>query len=98
MPHVSAPVTGALALRAVIVHSHKALEQSLAGELLVALAAVQVDAENCFGLLEWGVIRKVVQEENPALAPIVAWKHTAPSYIEHEGVQPQAKRPRSRAR
>lgn len=40
------------------VHSHLALERMhFRGELPQALAVVQVDAVNCFGLLEWSEIR-----------------------------------------
>eukprot|EP00973_Karenia_brevis_P053699 7460978-Karenia_brevis.AAC.1 len=55
------------------------------------MAGIQVDAENCFGLQEWRAIRDAVQAEVPTLAPAVVWKHADVSYVEQEGVEPQAK-------
>eukprot|EP00973_Karenia_brevis_P050497 7009208-Karenia_brevis.AAC.1 len=75
-----------------IIHVHKTVEELFEEDLLTNhLAAVQVDAENCFGLLEWGSIRLAVQEDAPGLAPAVAWKHAVESHVEQPDVSPQPK-------
>eukprot|EP00973_Karenia_brevis_P080959 11230886-Karenia_brevis.AAC.1 len=75
-----------------IVHTHKTIEELYElGQLPTPLAAVMVDAENCFGLLEWDSIRQAVQQETPNLAPAVAWKHSVDSFVEQPDVEPQLK-------
>ena len=75
-----------------IAHCHLGLESlHRAGKLPTALLAVQVDAENFFGSLEWDAIRQAVGEELPELGPTTAWKHQAPSYAHQEGAPPQMK-------
>ena len=56
-----------------IVHARLALERlHQRGELPQPLAVIQVDAENCFGKLEWQAIRKEVIAEVLELGPLVA--------------------------
>ena len=75
-----------------IIHADLAVERIFAnGELPHALAKVQVDAENCFGRLEWADIREEVLKEVPELGPVVAWKHRRVSYVEQPGTPPQVK-------
>eukprot|EP00973_Karenia_brevis_P090652 12403553-Karenia_brevis.AAC.1 len=75
-----------------IVHTHKTVEALyFDGELPETLAAVQVDAENCFGLLEWSEIRKTTLDEAPDLAAAVTWKHAQASFVEQPDLQPQSK-------
>ena len=73
-----------------VVHAHLALERLHAKcELRRPLAVVQVDAENCFGRLEWPTIRREMVNEVPELGPVVTWKHHGPSHVEypdHSGV------------
>jgi len=61
------------------------------GMLDKPIAIVQVDAENCFGRLEWDSIRAEVAAEVPELGPVVAWKHTHDSYVEQPDAQPKLK-------
>ena len=57
-----------------IAHAHLAIERLYQkGALPKPLAVVQVDAENCFGRLEWDSIRAEVAAEAPELGPMVAW-------------------------
>jgi hypothetical protein len=75
-----------------IVHTHLAIERMFFGGMLdKPIAIVQVDADNCFGRLEWGSIRAEVAAEVPELGPVVAWKHTHDSYVEQPDAQPQLK-------
>jgi hypothetical protein len=75
-----------------IIHTHKTVEAlHFCGELLEPLLAIQVDAENCFGLLEWPEIRRAALEEAPDLAAAVSWKHAEVSFVEQPDLHPQAK-------
>ena len=82
-----------------IIHAHMALERLyFKGELPQALLVVQVDAENCFGRVEWISIREEMLKEVPELGPVIAWKHRQESHVEQAGAPPQIKKWRSRAR
>ena len=82
-----------------IIHAHMALERLyFKGELPQALLVVQVDAENCFGRVEWISIREEMLKEVPELGPVIAWKHRQESHVEQAGAPPQIKKWRGRAR
>ena len=55
------------------------------------LAAIHVDAQNCFGRLEWSQIRKGTAEQVPELGPLATWKHSMKFFVEQPGVEPQEK-------
>ena len=75
-----------------IAHTHLAIERLHAQGLLdQPLAVIQVDAENCFGRLEWDAIRKSVIDETPLLGGWVSWKHAQPSFVEQAEVAPTPK-------
>ena len=70
-----------------IIHAHLAIERlHFRGELPQPLAVIQVDAENCFGRIEWDTIREAAIGEVPELGPVVTWKHAQESYVEQTGI------------
>ena len=58
-----------------------------AGDLTGALARIKIDEKNCFGLLEWGAIRKAAREHLPRQWAVAAWKHRHQSGVEQPGVE-----------
>lgn len=75
-----------------IIHAHLALERlHISQELSQPIALIQVDAENCFGRLEWDSIREAVTSEAPELGGWIGWKHSQTSHVEQQGIPPTNK-------
>jgi hypothetical protein len=63
----------------------------IAGGLRGPLARIKIDEKNCFGMLEWGGIRKATRRGLPRHWAVTSWKHAQPSFVEQAGVCPLPK-------
>ena len=75
-----------------LIHWHRLIDEAFTrGDLPRSIVILQIDANNCFGNLEWETLGHEIRANVPGLGPLVSWKHSTPSFVEQPGPPPKRK-------